>query len=135
MRKDAYFLLRVSRNATQPQIKFAYHMRVKELHPDTNPGVRSSDALKEVNAAYALISSQERREAYDARETEYNAGPASSRHVPAEEDERQQREHAEAFSEFVDASRWHSRRNMERMFGLCMMAAGAYFFLCMYYGR
>jgi len=63
---DLYNLLSVSRIATDKEIKRAYLLKAKELHPDRNPGDKKSEELfKKVNEAYAILSDKYKREQYD----------------------------------------------------------------------
>jgi curved DNA-binding protein CbpA len=64
--KDLYKLLSVSRTATEREIKRAYLLKAKELHPDQNPGDKKAEELfKKVNQAYAILSDKFKREQYD----------------------------------------------------------------------
>ena len=66
---DPYRLLGLSRSASQDDIKRAYRQRVKELHPDVNPGDTIVDArFKDVRAAYDLLSDPEKRGRFDRGE-------------------------------------------------------------------
>jgi curved DNA-binding protein CbpA len=63
---DLYNLLSVSRTATDREIKRAYLLKAKELHPDRNPGDKKCEELfKKVNQAYAILSDKYKREQYD----------------------------------------------------------------------
>ncbi|CAF0766885.1 unnamed protein product [Rotaria sp. Silwood1] len=63
---DLYNLLSVSRTATEKEIKRAYLLKAKELHPDRNPGDKKAEELfKKVNQAYAILSDKYKREQYD----------------------------------------------------------------------
>ncbi|UJR29533.1 hypothetical protein I4U23_010750 [Adineta vaga] len=63
---DLYNLLSVSRTATDKEIKRAYLLKAKELHPDRNPGdKKAEEAFKKVNQAYAILSDKFKREQYD----------------------------------------------------------------------
>ncbi|CAF3977729.1 unnamed protein product [Rotaria sordida] len=63
---DLYNLLSVSRTATEKEIKRAYLLKAKELHPDRNPGDKNAEELfKKVNQAYAILSDKYKREQYD----------------------------------------------------------------------
>ncbi|MBQ9940855.1 MAG: DnaJ domain-containing protein [Clostridia bacterium] len=52
---DPYSILGVSPENTDEQIKKAYRELAKKYHPDVNPGVDTSDKMKEINQAYDLI--------------------------------------------------------------------------------
>ncbi|CAF2934855.1 unnamed protein product [Rotaria sp. Silwood2] len=63
---DLYNLLSVSRTATEKEIKRAYLLKAKELHPDRNPDDKKAEELfKKVNQAYAILSDKYKREQYD----------------------------------------------------------------------
>ena len=59
-----YQIIGVKINATQSDIKQAYHNKAKQLHPDKNPEI-SEDLFKNVAKAYEILSDQVKR-------TEYN---------------------------------------------------------------
>src|SRR6266513_3433183 len=61
--KDYYKVLGVSEEATDKDIRRAYRKLAKEHHPDSNPG--HEDRVKEISAAYDVLSDDEKRKAYD----------------------------------------------------------------------
>ena len=64
--KDYYQILGVSRNASEKELKQAYRRLARKHHPDLNPGDKSAEAkFKEINAAYEVLSSPEKRKKYD----------------------------------------------------------------------
>ena len=66
MAKDFYETLGVSRTATEKEIRSAYRKLARKLHPDVNPGDKASETrFKEVNAAYDVLSDQDKRKKYD----------------------------------------------------------------------
>jgi curved DNA-binding protein CbpA len=62
-----YDILSVGRNATQPEIKQAFRRLAKKYHPDTNPdeAEKAARKLKEVIAAYRVLSNERERARYD----------------------------------------------------------------------
>lgn len=65
MRKNYYFVLGLTSNANQEEIKSAYRQRALELHPDLHGP--DSEPFLEVQEAYSVLSDPPSREAYDAR--------------------------------------------------------------------
>ncbi len=64
-KQDYYDSLGVGRNASADELKSAYRKLAKEYHPDVNREPGAEERFKEVNEAYAVLSDQERRAAYD----------------------------------------------------------------------
>jgi molecular chaperone DnaJ len=63
--RDYYEILGLSRGASADDIRRAYRSKAKELHPDVNNSPDAEDRFKEVNEAYAVLSDEERKAAYD----------------------------------------------------------------------
>ncbi|MCU0464635.1 MAG: J domain-containing protein [Anaerolineae bacterium] len=66
MAQDYYQTLGVGRNASEDDIKRAYHKLAKEFHPDLNKDKPNAESrFKEVNEAYAVLSDADKRRNYD----------------------------------------------------------------------
>ena len=66
MSRDYYDILGVARNASDDEIKRAFRKKAKQFHPDANPDDAAAEArFKEVNAAYEVLSDQDKRQAYN----------------------------------------------------------------------
>lgn len=64
--QDYYELLGVSRNADDAEIKKAYRKLAMKHHPDRNPDDKASEEkFKEIQKAYAILSNQQKRAAYN----------------------------------------------------------------------
>lgn len=65
-KRDYYEVLGVKRDADDNTIKKAFRKLAKKYHPDTNAGNAQAEArFKEVNEAYDVLSSPEKRKLYD----------------------------------------------------------------------
>ncbi len=63
---DYYRILGVARNAGPDEIKSAYRKLALKHHPDCNQGNKDSEStFKEINEAYEVLSSPEKRQVYD----------------------------------------------------------------------
>lgn len=66
MPTDLYEILGVQRDASQDEIRKAYLKLAHKYHPDKTGGDKAAeDKLKEVNAAYDILKSPEKRRQYD----------------------------------------------------------------------
>lgn len=65
-RRDLYEVLGLSKGASEDDIKKAYRKLAKQYHPDLNPGDQTAEQkMKEVNAAYEVLSDKEKKGRYD----------------------------------------------------------------------
>ncbi len=63
---DHYATLGLDRHCTDAQIRTAYRLLAKQLHPDVNHGTRDAIAQTQaLNAAYEILSDAAQRKAYD----------------------------------------------------------------------
>jgi DnaJ-class molecular chaperone len=67
--QDPYLELGVSRNASEAEIRKAFHRLAKKHHPDVNQGSKTSEeTFKRVSAAFDLLGDPEKRAKFDAGE-------------------------------------------------------------------
>ncbi|HET6485690.1 MAG TPA: DnaJ domain-containing protein, partial [Spirochaetia bacterium] len=60
-----YEILGVPQNSTTDEIKRSFRRRAKELHPDVRPGEGGEEGMRELLAAYEVLSDIEKRLEYD----------------------------------------------------------------------
>ncbi len=66
MNKNPYEVLGVARDASDADIKKAYHKLVMKYHPDKNQGDKTAEEkFKEVNNAFDILKDPQKRAAYD----------------------------------------------------------------------
>ena len=74
---DHYATLGLDRHCTDAQIRTAYRLLAKQLHPDVNHGARDAIARTQaLNAAYEILSDADRRKTYDDELQAYEKQPA-----------------------------------------------------------
>lgn len=65
-RRDYYEVLGVERGAPVQELKSAYRRLAHQFHPDKNPNDKAAEErFKEASEAYAVLSDEEKRTAYD----------------------------------------------------------------------
>ncbi|XP_031818675.1 dnaJ homolog subfamily C member 16 isoform X3 [Sarcophilus harrisii] len=62
---DPYRVLRVSRTASQADIKKAYKKLAREWHPDKNKDPGAEDKFIQISKAYEILSNEEKRSNFD----------------------------------------------------------------------
>lgn len=63
--KDFYGVLRLTKDATDSEIKKAYKKLALQLHPDKNAAPGAAEAFKKVANAVAILTDSEKRKQYD----------------------------------------------------------------------
>ncbi len=64
-KRDYYEVLGVPRNAQKEDLKSAFRNLARQYHPDVNDAPDAEERFKELNEAYAVLSDDEKRAAYD----------------------------------------------------------------------
>ena len=83
MSRDYYDILGVARNASDDEIKRAFRSKAKQYHPDANPNDAGAEArFKELNAAYEVLSDQDKRRAYNQFGDNWQHFQAGNGHGP-----------------------------------------------------
>ncbi|RLA66685.1 MAG: J domain-containing protein [Epsilonproteobacteria bacterium] len=65
MSKSLYETLGVSENASADEIKKSYRKLARKYHPDINKEESAVDKFKEINAAYEVLSDEQKKSQYD----------------------------------------------------------------------
>src|SRR6185436_19437717 len=80
MAEDFYKILGVSKNASEDDIKRAYRKLAHEYHPDKTGG--NEKKFKEINEAYQVLGSKEKRAQYDRFGRNFSSGGAGQAGQP-----------------------------------------------------
>ncbi len=65
MSKSLYETLGIGENASADEIKKAYRKLARKYHPDVNKTPEAEEKFKEINAAYEILSDEEKKRQYD----------------------------------------------------------------------
>ena len=65
MSKSLYDTLDISQDASAEEIKKAYRRLARKYHPDINKDAGAEEKFKEINAAYEILSDEQKRRQYD----------------------------------------------------------------------
>ena len=65
MAKSLYQTLEINENASKDEIKKAYKRLAKKYHPDLNKSAQAEEKFKEINAAYEILSDDQKKQQYD----------------------------------------------------------------------
>jgi molecular chaperone DnaJ len=63
--RDYYEVLGVPKDASQDDLKQAFRRLARQYHPDVNKATDAEERFKEINEAFAVLSDEEKRAAYD----------------------------------------------------------------------
>ena len=81
--EDPYKVLGVQKGATGDDVRKAYRRLARKYHPDANPDdPGAKERFKEIQQAHAILSSPEKRRAYDGRtrpSSPRTSGPSGKR--------------------------------------------------------
>lgn len=64
-KEDYYSILKITRTATEEEIKKAYKKLALRLHPDKNKHSKAEEAFKHVSTAHVTLCDKEKRAVYD----------------------------------------------------------------------
>lgn len=64
-KRDYYEVLGIPRSASKEELKQAYRQLAMKWHPDRNSAAEATDRFKEIAEAYAVLSDDIKRQAYD----------------------------------------------------------------------
>src|SRR3970282_2982147 len=64
-KRDYYDNLGLPRGASPEEVKSSFRRLARQYHPDVNKSSDAEERFKEINEAYAVLSDEEKRAAYD----------------------------------------------------------------------
>ena len=64
-KRDYYEVLGVPRSASADELKSAFRNLARKYHPDVSDEPEAEEKFKEINEAYAILSDNDKRAAYD----------------------------------------------------------------------
>ena len=106
-----YEILGVPRDASEREIKEAYRVLARKLHPDICGETGAEERFKEINEAYRVLSNHEERGRYDAVGHEkYRRSPAGSRDFSGQCGPPDFRGFSDAFDLFFSEKAWGPAR-------------------------
>ena len=79
---DLYKTLQVDPEAEAEIIVVAYKRLAAKYHPDVNPSPDAGRRMRDLNAAYEVLSDQQRRAEYDSRRLSAAAAAGGARPAP-----------------------------------------------------
>jgi molecular chaperone DnaJ len=107
-----YEILGVSRDAQDREIKQAYRILARKLHPDINREPGAEDRFKRINEAYRVLSSHEERDRYDEMgHDRYRKSQAGARDFPGSHAPPGFRGFSDIFDLFFSEKAWGSARD------------------------
>ncbi|MDD1664872.1 MAG: DnaJ domain-containing protein [Methanomicrobiales archaeon] len=112
MAETYYEILGVSKAASDKEIKQAYRILARQLHPDICREPGAEDRFKAINEAYRVLSSHEERGRYDAMgHDRYTRSQAGSRDFPGSHAPPEFHGFGDIFDLFFSEKEWGSGRD------------------------
>jgi molecular chaperone DnaJ len=112
MGETYYGILGVSKDASDREIKEAYRILARQLHPDICREPGAEDRFKRINEAYRVLSNPEERGRYDAMgHDRYRISQAGSRDFPGPQGPSEFRGFGDIFDLFFSEKAWGSGRD------------------------
>lgn len=78
MAQNYYDTLGISHTATPEEIKKAFRIKAKLLHPDVNPSAGAAEKFRQLNEAYETLSDANKRYLFDLKENASRRKAATS---------------------------------------------------------